>query len=70
MFGGLHIEMTAWKAVGTWMDGSGWTAALTQAEVATSGKAVFIHSSCPSDVNKECQWCYSSFPIYPAMSSL
>ena len=39
MFGGLHIEMAAWKAVGTWMDGSGWTDALTQAEVATSGKA-------------------------------
>ena len=39
MFGGLHIEMAAWKAVGTWMDGSGWTDALIQAEVGTSGKA-------------------------------
>ena len=39
MFGALHIEMAAWKAVGTWIDGSGWTDVLTQLDVATSGKA-------------------------------
>ena len=38
MFGGLHIEMAAWSAVGAWMDGSGWTDALTQADV-----AIFMH---------------------------
>ena len=38
MFGGLHIKMAAWNAVGSWMDGSGWTDALIQAKVATSGK--------------------------------
>lgn len=36
MFGGLHIEMAAWNAVGSWMDGSGWTDALVQSDVATS----------------------------------
>ena len=37
MFGGLHLEMTAFKALGKWLDGSGWTAVLTNAGVATPG---------------------------------
>ena len=39
MFGGLHIEMAALKTVGDWLDGSGWTQALVQAEIATAGMA-------------------------------
>lgn len=39
MFGGLHIEMAALKLLGDLLKGSGWTAALTEAEVATSGTA-------------------------------
>ena len=39
MLGGPHIEMTAWKALGKWLDSSGWTAALVQAYIATPGKA-------------------------------
>ena len=39
MFGGLHIEMTALKMLGDLLEGSGWTGALVQAEVATSGTA-------------------------------
>jgi len=35
MFGGLYIEMTALKTIGNLLDGSGWTEALTQAEIAT-----------------------------------
>jgi hypothetical protein len=45
MFGGMHIAMAAWKAVGTWMEGSGWTDAFTQAAVATSGKADSYHQA-------------------------
>ena len=30
MFGGLHIEMTALKTLGDWLQGSGWTQALVQ----------------------------------------
>ncbi len=37
MFGGLHIEMEMCRLLGTWLEGSGWTNALVQAEVATSG---------------------------------
>ena len=39
MFGGLHIEMAAWKAVGTWLEGSGWSDVLSESNIATSGKA-------------------------------
>ena len=39
MLGGLHIEMTAYKALGKWMKGSGWTEILSTAAVATQGVA-------------------------------
>ena len=37
--GGLHIEMTAFKVIGDWLDGSGWTTAIFNAGIATSGVA-------------------------------
>ncbi|XP_048588880.1 uncharacterized protein LOC125572422 [Nematostella vectensis] len=39
MMGGLHIEMALWSVVGDLLDGSGWTAALTESNVASSGEA-------------------------------
>ena len=39
MFGGLHIEMAAFKALGKWIHGSGWIEALTNGSVASSGVA-------------------------------
>jgi len=39
MFGGLHIEMALWSTVGDLLEGSGWTTALIEAEVASSGIA-------------------------------
>ncbi|KAJ8027926.1 hypothetical protein HOLleu_30023 [Holothuria leucospilota] len=39
MFGGLHIEMASLKVLGDLLEGSGWTGALVQAGVATSGTA-------------------------------
>ena len=39
MIGGLHIEMTALKTLGDWLQGSGWTQALVQAEITTAGTA-------------------------------
>ena len=39
MLGGLHTEMAALKVIGTWLEGSGWRSAITQANIATSGKA-------------------------------
>ena len=39
MLGGLHIEMTCLKTIGTWLDGSGWVQALVTAEVTTAGRA-------------------------------
>ena len=39
MFGGLHIEMAALKTLGDLLESSGWTGALVQAGVATSGTA-------------------------------
>ncbi len=46
MFGGLHIEMALWSTLGDFLDSSGWTAALCEAGIATSGTAdSFLHAS-------------------------
>ena len=39
MFGGLHTEMAMWTTYGDYLEGSGWTNALIQAGVASSGTA-------------------------------
>ena len=36
MLGGLHTEMALWKTLGDVLEGSGWTTALTETEVASS----------------------------------
>ena len=37
MFGGLHVEMAVWNTLGDYLEASGWTTALTQAGIASSG---------------------------------
>ena len=45
MFGGLHIEMAMLKLLGDWLEDSGWTNTLVQADIANSGTAnSFIHA--------------------------
>ena len=39
MFGGLHIEMAALKSIGTLLQSSGWTSAIVEADIASSGTA-------------------------------
>lgn len=39
MFGGLHLEMALWNVLGDLLKNSGWTTALTEAEVASAGTA-------------------------------
>ena len=39
MLGGLHTEMALWSTIGHLLDGSGWTTALTEAQVASVGTA-------------------------------
>lgn len=39
MFGGLHIEMTALKSIGSLLEDSGWTSALVEADIASAGTA-------------------------------
>lgn len=39
MFGGLHIEIAAFRVLGDWLEGSGWTTAIQTAGIATSGVA-------------------------------
>lgn len=39
MFGGLHIEMSLWNAIGDFLEDSGWTVALNDAGIASSGTA-------------------------------
>ena len=38
MFGGLHIEIPAFKVLAEWLEASGWTHALTQANIASSDR--------------------------------
>ncbi len=46
MFGGLHIEMALWSTIGDLLEGSGWTTALLEAGIATSGVAEsFLNAS-------------------------
>ena len=44
MFGGLHIEMAALKSIGTLLQSIGWTSAIVEADIASSGTA---ESICP-----------------------
>ncbi|GFO32930.1 hypothetical protein PoB_005943500 [Plakobranchus ocellatus] len=39
LLGGLHLEMASLATIGDLLDGSGWTHALTQANIATPGTA-------------------------------
>ena len=39
MFGGLHIEQAAFKSIGSLLQQSGWTHALTASDVASPGTA-------------------------------
>ena len=46
IMGGIHIEIAALKLAGTFLKGSGWTTALEEAKVASSGTAEsFIYAS-------------------------
>ena len=46
LLGGLHIEMAAWRTVGDWIAGSGWTEALDRANVASFGTADSFLKAC------------------------
>ena len=39
MLGGLHTEMAILSAMGDWLADSGWTAAVSAAQVTTEGRA-------------------------------
>ena len=52
MLGSLHIKLALLRALGDLLDGSGWTSALVQAEIATAGtsnsflKAMRVKKNC------------------------
>ena len=46
MFGGLHIEMALWSTIGDFLDGSGWTTALSEAGIADTGTADSFLNAC------------------------
>ena len=39
MFGGLHIEMAAFRTIGDWLEDSGWMSALVEADITSPGTA-------------------------------
>ena len=71
MFGGLHIEMAALKALGTLLDRSGWTGALVdgQVHIASSGTAdSFLHASHVTRTRRTHQ-ITGKFTVYPSQES-
>ena len=42
--GGLHIEKALLNVLGNWLDGSGWVAVITAANVTTEGRADALQS--------------------------
>ena len=61
MFGGLHIEMAAFRSLGTLLQSSGWTGAHVEAGVASSGTAdSFLSASSVTRTRHmhqvSCQW--------------
>ena len=45
MLGGLLIELAVLKAIGSWLLGSGWTEAIAQARITTTGRAESLVTS-------------------------
>ena len=45
MLGGLHIELAVLKAIGSWLLGSGWTEAVAQGGITTTGRAESLVTS-------------------------
>ena len=45
MIGGLLIELAVLKAIGSWLLGSGWTEAIAQAGITTTGRAESLVTS-------------------------
>ena len=45
MLGGLHIEMAVLSMLGKWLEGSGWSSALVEAGIVTSGRAEVMLSA-------------------------
>ena len=45
MLGGLVIELAVLKAIGSWLLGSGWTEAIAQAGITTTGRAESLVTS-------------------------
>ena len=46
VLGGPHIEQTMWKTLGDYLEGSEWTTALTQSDVASLGTADSFLNCC------------------------
>ena len=38
VLGGLHIEMSFMSIIGDWLEGSGWSTAIVNASVTTTGR--------------------------------
>ena len=54
MFGGLHVEMAMWTTFGDYLEASGWTTALNQAGIASSGTCRLFSQSVPPHQDETC----------------
>jgi len=52
MIGGLNFELVTFRSFGTSLQESGWTVAITHAEIASSGTTVIfcLHLECNEDM--------------------
>ncbi len=61
MLGGLHTEMTSFRAIGTLLDNSGWTMSLVDAGVTTQGKAESFCQVTAASLNMLLQRAYKNY---------
>jgi hypothetical protein len=66
MFGGLHIEMAALKALGSLLTGSGWVEAISGADLISAGSAEGLLSACR--LTRQHQFHETGMSFYDAMT--
>ena len=70
MLGGLLIELAVLKATGSWLLGSGWTEAVAQAGITTTGRAESLVTSAHYYAYKIRPSNYGILALYTSAESL
>ena len=65
MIGPLHIEMAALKTIGDWLKDSGWSLAISEADIPSSGTAdSFLHAAHVTKTRSAHRFCLKKLNIF------